>query len=352
MKKNCPLFFMASPCFEEKVKTKLCFLLSTNDFRDIRPSITISKLISIVLLLLTSISIHATSSATVGFAANSNDLVGAELFYNQLESGYVKVVLNKYYLCTSQKFKEVEQVAIHDKAHVQLIKRLDLVKESSDKITLEETSDCINEEEACYFKVSYSAETYLTLSEDGFDVTWGSTIVKGTFANLEMTTKQGICLLVHITNPWTDKSNNAPQLNEFPFPLICENQETTINLSGIDSDGDDTEITIVDPYSHEVKEVHEYYYDLEHKRFGPNLNLLGEDESFLTERPPFHNIKYSDCHNSLNPLCTSEFSYDEISKELKLTGMPGKYLLGLSLKDIKNKKKNSEHSMFLIITII
>jgi len=348
---NRPQLVLALLCSSKKTKSNLYFIHTNNITRTSRLISSFSCLICGVLLFVNTTSVIADSTFRLDNASSQNELVGAELFYNQLESGYVKIILNKYYLCNVSELKKSEQVAIHDKAHIRLIKKMDLELESKERIELEETAECLTTEESCYYKVSYSAKTYLTLSEQGFDVTWGSTIIKGTFVNLDRTSKQGISLLAHISNPWTEYQNQAPVLSQLPFPLICGNQKASLIFSTIDKDNDETDIVLQDLYSHEVKEVHEYYYDLNQKRSGLNFNLVGTDESFLTERPPFQKLKYSECQSTPNPLCTSQFSFNKETKELNLKASTGKYLLGLSIMDIRKRKKLSEHSMFLIITV-
>ncbi len=294
-------------------------------------------------------------SVVIGLSQGTNDapinqsLLGGELYYDLEESSTVNIVLVKYYSCQSDQFSDVEKVSIHETEYVKLAKVLDLSLASKNKVMLEDVPDCLTNEEACYYEVVYSGKSYLTMREKGFDVTWGSSYIDGSIANLDNTARQALSLVLHIENPWSEKLNYAPRLKQFPLPLICMDSDFTLDLSGKDEDGDYVLVRPSELFSHEALEVHEYYYDVHQKRSGPNVNFLGRDETFMAERPPFQKLKLADGYSFKNPLGPNQYDFNEKTQVVNLNAMADKFLIGFNIQDFRDKEKISEHPMFLII---
>jgi len=306
-----------------------------------------SRLVNIAFLVLLS-TVIGISQGAVNVSTNQS-LLGGELYYDLEESSTVNVVLVKYYSCERDQFNDLEKVSIHESEEVSLVKILDLNLESKKQVMPEDVPECLTNDEACYYEVVYSGKTYLTMREKGFDVTWGSSYIDGSIANLDNSARQALSLVLHIDNPWSEKLNHAPRLKSFPLPLICMDMDHTIDLSGEDEDGDYVLVKPMELFSHEALEVHEYYYDVHQKRSGPNVNFLGRDETFMTERPPFQKLKLADGYSFKNPLGPNKYAFDEKAQVVNLNATVDKYLLGYTIQDFRNKEKISEHPMFLII---
>lgn len=74
------------------------------------------------------------------------------------------------------------------------------------------------------------------MREQGFDVTWGSSCIDGSMANLDNSARQALSLVLHIENPWSGNLNKAPRLKNFPLPLICMDMDHTFHLTAEDEE--------------------------------------------------------------------------------------------------------------------
>ena len=273
-----------------------------------------------------------------------NKLLGAELFYDHTDIGNVKITLRKFFNCSDSNPAKSEMVGIHDKEFVRLISKLELKLEKTNMLTSDVVLDCGTADKECIREVVYSAETYLTQSNVGFDITWGHYFLNSQIVNISQDKKQGISLAVHVNDPWGTTTNQAPQLSAEMILSACGTQKYKNNFQVEDGDGDTAQVALSDLFSHKPVKENLYYTDSQVKSTMPNSFVM-ENESFVTDRPPFIPISYSSSRNS-------GITFDKKTKELSLTGDAlEEYLIGLSLSDFRDGQKMSEHQAFFIIQI-
>lgn len=308
----------------------------------------------LLLLVLCLIVVSATSKSNseepglrVSSTAMQEKILGAELYYQQLENQQVQIFLTKYVKSVSNQLSSFETVALHEREAFMLHSTLQLERVCIQDVPSPETKPCGSAGEIK--KVTYSAQTMLASMPGGFDITWGQYgIEESPMTNIESTTAIDIALSVHLPDPMAGLINSMPYLLEFPPHLICANEVQSIELQAEDSDGDQITYNFSNLLSPKSQDG---------EAGTLTTPILATDAvpvlPKITGRPPLKNIPFRSGFSGTHPLSKESCQLDAESGQLSLeTTLSGQYLIGLTLKDYRQEKLLSEHQCVWLLEVL
>jgi|GEM_PF-6870302 len=308
----------------------------------------------LLLLVLSTIVVSATpkgSSEESGRQASSTamqeKILGAELYYQQLENQQYQVFLTKYVKSASNRLSSFETVALHEREAFMLHSTLQLERVCIEEVPSLEMMSC--GPEGAIKKITYSALIMLSSMPGGFDITWGQYgIDKSPLTNIESTNAIDIALSVHLPDPMEGLINSMPHLLEFPPHLICANEIQAIELQAEDGDGDQITYNFSSPLSPKSQN---------REAGGFATPMLATDAVHvlpkITGRPPLKSLPFKPGFSGTHPLPKESCRLDAKSGQLSLEStLSGQYLIGLTLKDYRKEKLLSEHQCVWLLEVL
>lgn len=286
------------------------------------------------------ISAHKESAPTQG------QVVGVELYYQQLENQQLRVILTKYATPNYFSAPAFETVALHEREAFMLHGTLQLEQECIEDIAPSDTQAC--GENPGLKKITYSAITNLLPMPGGYDITWGQCCLNETFiVNVESYKPVDLALSVYLPDPMNTELNAMPHLASLPPHLICANQNQSLQIEAKDPDGDRVTYSFSSPFSSES--IHEHQATV-------GMPMLSDEAAQvlpkLTGRPPFKAIPYKQGFSAQHPLPEEHCQLSEQSGELSIeSSLSGQYLIGLTLRDFRKEQLMSEHQCLWLLEI-
>ena len=278
---------------------------------------------------------------------------GAEMFYKQISEKEIEIFLSKYFHCETMAIDSFENVNVFESiANVPpLLLKLKLteVVEKKPSINL----SCISIEKSCVKKLTYSGKVnIMNPMFGGYEVTWGFCCWDGmTIRNIEgmqESIKQGSVLDIHIPDLRGGEMNSSPIYNSDPVLTSCRGQLLAINNYANDSDKDSLvfEITGLENYTVERQYKIVPEPKLETGKF--------QQKSFAANKPPYKKITYRKNYSGAKPLGSlKQLSIYTKTGELQLKpDSIGDFLIGVSVKEIRNKKELGTYQRVFKLKVI
>lgn len=273
-------------------------------------------------------------------------LLGAELYYQQMENYQVRVYLTKYISATAAPIRQFETVALYEREAFMLHSTLQLEQECAAEIS---PAAIACGQTPGLKKVTYSVLTMLSPMPGGFDITWGQCCLdEALLVNVAADKALDFALSVHLPDPMDGKINSMPYMEGLPAHLFCANEQQVLTLAAKDEDGDQIAYSFSTLFSQEPI-----------AKKGGNLAMPTNPENAvyempkLTGRPPFKPMAYKPSFSALRPINGTGCQLDEQSGQLSFeTSLSGHYLIGLTLKDFREKQLLSEHQCVWLVEVI
>lgn len=233
-----------------------------------------------------------------------------------------------------------------------LVQVLELTKDTSFVQKNNVSAPCFNEQQTCITQVRYSAGLELSLPYMDYDLTWGYCFFDRGLINLSNMNKQGFVLTNHLVNPSNAEINTMPSLKHLSGQYLCNNSSISFETSLNNEDSDEVNFVLTAPsfYSDGVK----YNYAIQEKCVDVAKAISSPIYvgSFLTNQAPFEVVQYAKGYSSEKIFQTGNFSINNRTGKLDIkAGSFGKYLISISVKENRNKKTISEHSIVFITEI-
>jgi len=290
------------------------------------------------MMLFITIGINDLKAEFVNTSTNESRLQSAELFYHQLETGYVEIHLIQSYSNKKKGSSDAESVFIHEKDEnlPPQITLLDLSK----NYEVEQQSKCGVTTKSYIYE--YVKKVYLTLNEDGFDLTWSYNTGSQVFNNLEPVPNIGFSLHCKITDPWHTEPNQAPRFDYTNETTYCINEEYSNSLNILDEDEDKVTIQLDEANSIESKNASPS--NTKRDRFS-----IVETGAIISNRPPYKKLQVVDQESSMTSSQSNIIQIDENNKSIKISSeVGGNYLVNFKISDYKNDELVSSHSLVKI----
>lgn len=315
-------------------------------------SIKFKKILFLFLVYLCADSVNAQKNQILpSKVIQVNELKGAELFSDLKGRGVVQAHLIVYYSCLSDA-PEKEYISVFESMTNRLVQVLELKKDTSFVQKNNVSAPCFNEQQTCISQVRYSAGLELTLPYMDYDLTWGYCFFDRGLINLNNMSKQGFVLTNHLFNPSNAEINTMPSLQRMSGQYLCNNSSISFETALNKTDSDEVSFHLIAPffYADGVK----YNYAAPEKgvdvaKAFSNPVYVG---SFLTNQPPFETVQYAKGYSAEKIFQTGNFSINHRTGKVEIkSGSFGKYLINISVKEQRNKKAISDHSVVLITEI-
>lgn len=315
-------------------------------------NIQCKKILFLLLVFLCTASVNAQKNQFVpSKAIQVNELKGAELFSALKGRGAVQVHLIVYYSCLSAA-PDKEYVSVFESMSNRLVQVLELTKDTSFVQKNNVSAPCFNEQQTCIAQVRYSAGLELTLPYMDYDLSWGYCFFDRGLINLSNLNKQGFVLMNHLVNPSNAEINAMPSLQRLSGQYLCNNSSISFETALNNTDSDEVSFQLIAPsfYADGVK----YNYTAPEKgvdvaKAFSNAVYAG---SFLTNHAPFESVQYAKGYSAEKIFQSGTFSINNRTGQMEIkAGSFGKYLIGVSVKELRNKKTISEHSIVFITEI-
>jgi hypothetical protein len=276
----------------------------------------------------------------------TSGFIGAELYYDNIDQSTINIVLKKMIDCSSQEELETEEVTIHNSDMKSFHSNVKLELQSSNEIKSENNYSCLNEK-SCIKELIYQANVELGMQGGGYDITWGYGFLNNAVLNLNPMSQQGFILTNHVADPWTAPMNKGGKLASKPMHELCFENENQLKLELTDEDGDYVSIRVIPASSHMAVKSIDYYQDPLVK--SPKIS---EEKSFLTQCPPFKEVKYSESFAGIKPLGQNGSTFSKKEKTLTVQpDLPGKYLAAFEINEFRDKIKLGSHQAIIILDI-
>ena len=302
---------------------------------------------SLIILSATSEGIYEEPRNAISASAVQEQVLGAELYYQQLENQQTQVFLTKYVKSDPNTFTSFETVAFHEREAFMLHSTLQLDRVCVEEIPALQTKSC--GQGGGIKKITYSAITMLAPMPGGFDITWGQYGLDESFmVNIESTSTIDFALSVHLPDPMAGLINSMPHLLGLPPHLICANEVQSFELQAKDSDGDQITYNFSSPLS--PKSQNQEAVALATPMLATDaVHVLPQ----ITGRPPLKSLSFKSGFSGTHPLPKESCRLDTESGQLSLeTALSGQYLIGLTLKDYRQEKLLSEHQCVWLLEVL
>jgi len=183
----------------------------------------------------------------------------------------------------------------------------------------------------------YSGDIEVGLFRTSYDVTWAYAGLPNEFSNVEINRGSAIALQVHIDDPVTESKNIVPLLAHQPLNKLASNSSTGFSIDVINADkADEIDISFIDPQVIPASESSILIPD------------TFQSGSVIAGRATFKNIAYKQGYSSASPAGPKVF-LNKQRREISYDHLPmGKYLLALSISDVRDKKQLNSHNAIFI----
>ncbi|MFA7379524.1 MAG: hypothetical protein WC150_03635 [Bacteroidia bacterium] len=315
-------------------------------------SIQCKKTLLLLVVFLCAVSVNAQKNQSVPSKATQvNELKGAELFSTFKGRGAVQAHLIIYYSCLSVA-PDKEYISVFESMSNRLVQVLELTKDTSFVQKNNVSAPCFNEQQTCITQVRYSAGLELSLPYMDYDLTWGYCFFDRGLINLSNMNRQGFVLMNHLVNPSSAEINTMPSFQRLSGQYLCNNSSISFETALNNTDSDEVSFHLIAPffYADGVK----YNYTAPEKGIDvakafSNAVYAG---SFLTNQAPFESVQYAKGYSAEKIFQTGNFSINNTTGKVEIkAGSFGKYLISISVKEHRNKKAISDHSIVFITEI-
>ncbi len=315
-------------------------------------SIQCKKILLLLVVFLCAVSVNAQKNQSVPSKATQvNELKGAELFSTLKGRGAVQAHLIVYYSCSSVA-PDKEYISVFESMSNRLVQVLELTKDTSFIQKNNVSAPCFNEQQTCITQVRYSARLELSLPYMDYDLTWGYCFFDRGLINLSNMNRQGFVLMNHLVNPSSAEINTMPSFQRLSGQYLCNNSSISFETALNNTDSDEVSFHLIAPffYADGVK----YNYTAPEKGIDvakafSNAVYAG---SFLTNQAPFESVQYAKGYSAEKIFQTGNFSINHRTGKVEIkAGSFGKYLISISVKEHRNKKAISDHSIVFITEI-
>lgn len=315
-------------------------------------SIQCKNILFLLTAFLCTVSVSAQKNNVVpSKTVHVNELKGAELFSALRGRGIVQAHLIVYYSCLSVA-PEKEYVSVFESITNRLVKVLELTKDTSFVQKNNVSAPCFNEQQTCITQVRYSAGLELTLPYMDYDLTWGYCFFDRGLINLSNMNKQGFVLMNHLVNPSNAETNTMPFLQRLSGQYLCNNSSVSFETALSNTDSDEVSFHLNSPFFYAEGVKYNYAFPekgIDVSRAFSNAVYTG---SFLTNQPPFETVQYAKGYSAEKIFQTGNFSINHLTGKVEIkSGSFGKYLINMSVKEHRNNKAISDHSVVLITEI-
>lgn len=281
-----------------------------------------------------------------------SELKGAELFTTFEGNGRIQVFLKVFYSCSAP-VPANEYVSLFESMGVRLFAVLQLSKDTEFMQPTKTSVPCMTEKETCLKQVVYSVKKDLGPAYMDYDLSWGYCCFDRGVVNLDHTNKQGFALQIHLPNPVIAEPNIMSSLAALPELNFCNGTSTSFVLPIVNPDSDEVSLKLSQPWYYQASNQPDYRFEKTHLA---TLNQVKQNPmfaaSFLTNNPPFDEVKYANGFTAEKNLPEGNFKLDAKTGkvDIKATGS-GKYLTTITIQEKRNAKVISEHAALFIIEI-
>ena len=310
------------------------------------------KIVLVSFVFISTLSVSFSQTPAPSTTASMSDFKGAELYTTTVGHGKFILNLNVYYSCKAF-IPLKEHISLFESMGMRLSSVQELKKDTEFIQPVQSNNSCFQNNETCLKKVVYSTLVDVGLAYMDYEATWGYCCFDQGMMNLAIPEKQGIGLSIKLNNPAIGTLNNTPNLKYLPIHHLCNKSLNKEKLVFNNIDSDDIVINMNIPQHFEVEGQSKYNYQPNKVATLDNINnnpmFVG---SFLTNHPPFRKVNYGKGYTLENQIKEGEVAYNASTNTIQVkTANFGKYLLGFTVKESKNNKLISEHSVILITEI-
>ena len=310
------------------------------------------KILFLLLVFLCTVSVSAQKNIVVPSKTTQvNELKGAELFSDLKGRGVVQAHLIVYYSCSSVA-PDKEYVSVFESMSNRLVQVLELKKDTSFVQKNNVSAPCFNEQQTCISQVRYSAGLELTLPYMDYDLTWGYCFFDRGLINLSNMNKQGFVLMNHLVNPSNAEINTMPSLQRLSGQHLCNNSSISFETALNNTDSDEVSFHLITPFFYADGVKYNYTAPEKSVDVAKAFSNAVYSGSFLTNQAPFESVQYANGYSAEKIFQTGNFSINNRTGKMEIkAGSFGKYLISISVKENRNKKTISEHSIVFITEI-
>lgn len=284
---------------------------------------------------------------------NPNVLCGVEMYYRASQVGEVEIFLTKYFGCNAVITDSTEKVTVQE-ALANMITAQPLLKmiSNSDEKKLLNIS-CPGFKDGCVKKVTYSGKvSVMNPMMGGYDVTLGYCCwdINPNMVNIQglmQAKNQGLSMTLHIPEMSPIDTNTSPIFQNPPVIITCKDQLISFSSAAKDNDRD----SLVYAFSN----IDDYLS----ANGNPNPDApkvypaQPVNKTFAGGRPPFKKVQYQNDFSYEKPMKGNQISIDSKTGEVNLKADTiGDYLIGISVKEFRNKKLLGTYQKVIKINVV